>query len=172
MLYNLSELLLLDGTEKEINSKLELISVNFQGVTYALKNPGRIELKLMNLGKRRIQVEGSFEVTLLIPCDRCTEEVPYRMHECFVKDFDLNVTTDDDSDDQDDMKYISDENLDINQLIYDEIILHFPMKILCKEDCKGLCKKCGCDLNKDKCKCDNIDIDPRMAVFQDIMKRF
>ena len=39
-------------------------------------------------------------------------------------------------------------------------------KDLCKEDCKGLCPKCGCDLNEKECSCTTKEIDPRWAVLK------
>ena len=44
------------------------------------------------------------------------------------------------------------------------------MKILCKEDCKGLCSVCGKDLNEGKCDCDTFVPDPRMAAIMDIFR--
>ena len=40
--------------------------------------------------------------------------------------------------------------------------LSFPSKMLCDEDCKGLCQKCGKNLNEGECSCDMTEIDPRM----------
>lgn len=52
---------------------------------------------------------------------------------------------------------------DISQNIRDAVLLAVPMRILCKEDCKGLCPKCGADLNYEKCECVEEMIDPRLA---------
>lgn len=43
--------------------------------------------------------------------------------------------------------------IDIDGDIREELMLYYPEKILCREDCKGLCPRCGADLNKEKCKC-------------------
>ena len=61
---------------------------------------------------------------------------------------------------------------DTNELAKSEILLHWPMKILCKDDCKGLCSKCGADLNYEECGCDRTVLDPRMAAIQDIFNKF
>ena len=45
------------------------------------------------------------------------------------------------------------EYLDIDDDIREEILLNFPMKVLCKSDCKGLCPNCGANLNSEQCKC-------------------
>ncbi len=49
-------------------------------------------------------------------------------------------------------------------------ILSIPMKKLCKPDCKGLCFKCGRDLNKGECKCTETEIDPRWEKIIDLKK--
>lgn len=43
--------------------------------------------------------------------------------------------------------------LDVDKDLREEIILNFPMKVLCKPDCKGLCPQCGANLNIEKCDC-------------------
>jgi uncharacterized protein len=48
-----------------------------------------------------------------------------------------------------------DEFIDLGQRICEEIVLGYSSRILCKEDCLGLCCGCGADLNKDKCQCKN-----------------
>lgn len=47
-------------------------------------------------------------------------------------------------------------------------ILSIPMKKLCKRDCKGLCYRCGGDLNKNECNCSNAEIDPRWQKLIDL----
>ena len=72
----------------------------------------------------------------------------------------------------DENNYIAGYELDVDALIADEMVLQWPMKILCKEDCKGICKVCGTNLNKSTCDCDQTVPDPRMAVFSDIFNQF
>ena len=43
--------------------------------------------------------------------------------------------------------------IDLNPDIRDEIILGYPMRPLCRSDCRGLCLKCGQNLNEGKCNC-------------------
>lgn len=65
---------------------------------------------------------------------------------------------------EDDEDYIVVENnvLDLDDFVYQEIQLFLPQKMLCNDDCKGLCPKCGKNLNYEKCDC-KPDVDPRMA---------
>ena len=70
------------------------------------------------------------------------------------------------------MKYVISKTLDIDRLVLDELFTIIPMNVLCKEDCKGICKVCGTNLNKSTCNCDQTVPDPRMAVFSDIFNQF
>ena len=57
---------------------------------------------------------------------------------------------------------------DVDDLVYNEISVNWPMKILCRPDCKGICRVCGRDLNEGACECDTFIPDPRLAVIKDI----
>lgn len=53
--------------------------------------------------------------------------------------------------------------INIDEAVSQELLLSLPLRSLCKEDCAGLCPKCGCDLNVTKCSCVTKEIDPRWA---------
>lgn len=63
----------------------------------------------------------------------------------------------------DDYVQIEGGKLDLILPIRDEFLLSFPMRFLCKDDCKGLCAGCGADLNREECHCEKKVIDPRFA---------
>ena len=79
-------------------------------------------------------------------CDRCAEKV--KKHFSF------------------DVKRIV---VDLDELVNEEVSLSLPNKILCKEDCKGLCPKCGANLNVKQCNCKK-DVDPRMAALLQLLE--
>ena len=56
--------------------------------------------------------------------------------------------------------------LDVMPQIEESIYTLIPTKILCREDCKGLCPNCGADLNEGECSCKNEDIDPRLEALR------
>ena len=63
----------------------------------------------------------------------------------------------------DDYVQIKGGKLDLDAPICDEILLSFPMRILCSDDCRGLCAGCGADLNREACRCTKKEVDPRLA---------
>lgn len=75
--------------------------------------------------------------------------------------------------DGDNDEYIVSENgkVDLAAAVNDLILLESPSKLLCKEDCKGLCIKCGADLNFGECGCERKEIDPRLAKLKEYLNK-
>ena len=53
---------------------------------------------------------------------------------------------------------------------YPDIVMGLPTKVLCKDDCRGLCPDCGKDLNLGDCGCQKKEVDPRLAALADLLK--
>ena len=104
-------------------------------------------------------------MTQLMYCDRCLKEVPVQIALDFTRSVDAAEGTDSE---ESDSELINGCQLNIESLVYNELLMNQPEKVLCKPDCKGICKKCGKDLNEGDCGCDTFVPDPRMAVLQDI----
>ncbi len=69
----------------------------------------------------------------------------------------------------DDYAIIEDGFLDMDEPLLEELEMEFPLRFLCKEDCRGLCPKCGQNLNEAECGCVTKEIDPRLAPLQKIL---
>ena len=98
-------------------------------------------------------------------CDRCADEFEKAYS------FDISkVVVPSLENEADDEGYVITENniLDLDELIYQEIQLFLPHKMLCNDDCKGLCMKCGANLNREECNCKK-DVDPRMAALLQLL---
>jgi len=54
------------------------------------------------------------------------------------------------------------EEIDLTPLIQDQILLALPPKAVCREDCRGLCQRCGQNLNRGTCQCADQKMDPRL----------
>lgn len=100
-------------------------------------------------------------------CDRCAEPLSRKMNFSLNKILVNSLANDADADFD---YYVVVENgvLDVDEFIREEIQLFLPSKILCSEDCKGLCQKCGKNLNFGKCDCKK-DVDPRMAALLQLL---
>ena len=80
-----------------------------------------------------------------------------------------NLLGDLDEDRLDDYAIIEDGFLDMDEPLKEQLEMEFPLRFLCKEDCKGLCPKCGKNLNEGDCDCVKKEIDPRLAPLQKIL---
>jgi uncharacterized protein len=172
MLINLSEIMSVKGKIKHIEVPLERENFHLDGTDYdfVVKNP--LNLTISNLGDRKVMLEGNTNLSLLIPCSRCLEGVEIFFDINISKGLDFNETDEDRIKELDETNYIEGYNLDVDQLVYDEILIDFPMKVLCSDTCKGICNVCGANLNKETCNCDQVVGDPRMSVIRDIFNNF
>ena len=82
-----------------------------------------------------------------------------------------DVLRDLDEDRLDDYAIIEDGFLDMDDHLLQELEMEFPYRFLCREDCKGLCSKCGKNLNEGECACEKKEIDPRLLPLQKILER-
>ncbi len=58
------------------------------------------------------------------------------------------------------------DEIDFRNVIQEQVIMAIPMRPLCREDCQGLCPRCGADLNHETCDCQKKEVDPRLAVLK------
>lgn len=72
-------------------------------------------------------------------------------------------------DNVDEYVVIVDGELDLDEELHDALLLSFPMRLLCSEDCPGLCPKCGKPRREGPCNCPTREIDPRLAVLQTLL---
>ena len=157
--------------ETTIETELALTSFESRLGDYPILEKSPITLHIANQENKRLLIQGDVDVKLGIPCGRCLEEVPTPIH--FRVDKTLSITDDGIIDeDMEETDYLIGFELDVDKLVYAEILVNWPMRVLCKDDCKGICKVCGMNLNKGTCSCDSFVPDPRMAAFQDIFNKF
>lgn len=100
-------------------------------------------------------------------CDRCGRDI---RKECRIR-ISRDIVTDLANEDNDDFIVAEDMQLDLKELALSEIILNLPMKQLCSDDCKGVCQKCGANLNDGDCGCVTKEIDPRLSALQDLLNQ-
>ncbi len=103
--------------------------------------------------------------TLNVLCDRCAKEFEREVnvfYEVAVADHIMG-------EESDDILVCEDDILDVDELASQVFIVELPSKNLCKEDCRGLCHKCGADLNLSTCNCMQKEIDPRLIKLRELL---
>lgn len=172
MQIHLSDISSSEGKCIQLSVPLDMQSVTFQSGTFPILSKNPLELTITNTGNRVLKLEATGSVTVSIPCDRCLEEVPTEIPLDFERKLDMKLTDDERVNDLDESSYLTGMDLDVDQLVYLEVLMCWPLKVLCKEDCKGICSQCGKNLNYGPCECVDEPKDPRMAAISDIFSKF
>ena len=172
MKIDISDIILNANRKEDYQVEFDDASIVVGGTEYSISKKKPFDLRLNNKDDQKILISGSTEVEIVMQCDRCLNDVRILFPIMIERSLDLrdgHVITDPDEEED---TFFEDHHLDVNRLIYDEILVDWPAKVLCKEDCKGLCSVCGHDLNQGDCGCNRTVLDPRMAKFQDVFNEF
>lgn len=114
---------------------------------------------------------GRFSGSITGRCGRCLAEYTFALDKGFefVLTRDPNMSghrADELRGDDLGLSYYASDEIDLAPLIAEQVLLALPTRPLCRDDCRGLCGRCGINLNDDGCNCDDSGADPRMALFR------
>ena len=166
MKVDLSEFLEKEDQTVEKEVTIDLNSVTVSGGDHPRTDNETISLTFYNSEGKNLYISGKTELTFSAQCDRCLEDVDVRVPVEISAD--IGISDDTFSMDNDEgLDYIEDGYLDVDGMIMAEVHLGWPSKILCKDDCLGLCPVCGANRNLVTCECDTEVRDPRMMQFLD-----
>ncbi len=161
------EKLLTFDYEVDLNTDPEDTSSFLYGVSFP--SPLKVKGDITNTaGYMRMRLTMSVDYSA--ECARCLAPV------CGQFSLDLEKTvapkkllSDLDEDKLDDYAIIEDGFLDVDEQLRDQMEMEFPIRFLCSESCKGLCQRCGKNLNEGKCGCPEKEIDPRLLPLQKLL---
>lgn len=170
MRVELADIISCENKEMSQQVEIELSSFDSRLGQFPIRTKQPFAMKFANEDGKRLLIQGETEVAIGIPCDRCLEEVNRTFSIALDKEIDLTGSNEELS--MENLSYMTGTSLDVDQLIFGEILVSWPMKVLCREDCKGICKRCGANLNQAECQCQKTEPDPRMAAIQDIFNKF
>jgi len=167
MLVNLTDVFSSEGRVIEKEVPFECSELPYEGVPYPVRECSPVQLKLTNIGIGKVVVEAAVKISAVLLCDRCLSEVEHVFDLQFSRDV---VSPDKASEEEleEQEGFMEGYELNIDDLINNEIMTCWPMKVLCRQDCKGICPVCGQDLNEGTCGCDTFVPDPRMAAIMDV----
>lgn len=169
MLINLSDIFEEEGKSVSREVPMELTEVDFQGEHFPVVEKSPVALTLANDGKGRALIEADAGVSLGMKCDRCLKDVTKSL-KLHISVSVLSPETADEDEAEEQSAFMEGYQLNVDSLVRSEIFTCWPAKVLCREDCKGLCRVCGKDLNEGECGCDTFVPDPRMAAIMDIFR--
>lgn len=163
MLIDVRPILRTPGKTLDFQFELDLSDMEFAG-RYPISRPVAVEGTIRNTADV-LWLELTARSTLDAVCDRCgkafsqEKEVPFR---CMLAEELQN-------EDNDEIVLLEEGKVDVGDLARTAFILEMDTKTLCSEDCKGLCPRCGADLNLGPCSCKK-EVDPRLAALAKLLE--
>ena len=120
--------------------------------------------------RETVFIDGSLETTVAANCCRCLEvtHLPVKINFRYTFVPEKNRSRHEDELSAEDLEYgyYEDDVIDLDNLIFEQVILQIPIKVLCADACKGLCPHCGINLNTADCGCHVEQTDERLAVLK------
>lgn len=138
-----------------------------------LTEPATVTGKI-RLAGNEVFLNGHVDTRAKVECDRCLKTVETPVD----ADFELEYITGSEYESGDvaelteaemSVAVFDGKAIDVDEIVKEQIVLAVPTRMLCREDCKGICPECGTDRNTGDCNCTTDDIDPRWAALKKII---
>lgn len=163
MLLELQQIFQNEGMCSSFVHKLDFSDIDINGVL-PFKSLIEISGQVCNrAGVVSLRYDTAFDFS--VPCDRCGKTLSDRLEYPFEHVLVSSLAGDEDND----LLLVENFNLDLDELVYSDILLELPSKHLCSSKCKGLCGKCGKNLNEGDCGCEEHEVDPRLAILKELL---
>ena len=164
MLLNVKPILHTPGKRLDFQFELDLSDMEFSG-QYPISRPVAVSGEVRNTAGI-LELTLNARSTLDAVCDRCGK--------AFVQEKDVlfacMLAEELQNEENDEIVLLEDGMVDVGDLARTAFILDMDTKTLCSEDCKGLCPRCGADLNLGPCSCKK-ETDPRLAVLAKLLEK-
>lgn len=151
-----------------LNDTFPVDDFSVEGLVYHVQGPAVMDVDVAHTGDG-ILVYGHVSLPTRVACVRCLEEFDLELHGHFETLFYLKPTVDEEGDELPSVDEQGDIALQAE--VYAALRIEAPFAPICGDDCKGLCPKCGTNLNEETCHCSN-EVDPHhpFAGLADLIK--
>ena len=163
MVVDLKRVFVTPNASLPLTYSFDMSSVPFAGA-FPLSQPVAFRGTVSNRADL-VQLAATISFVFVAPCDRCGDLVK-REHTVKVEKV-LAVSAQ--SEESESILLTPDMKLDLDELIYSEVVVNIPTKHLCRDDCAGLCPVCGKNLNSGNCGCVGKEIDPRLSALAELL---
>ena len=166
MLLGLSKIIDCPGASVSFSTSVDLSDLQY-GESYPVSEPVLADGMVRNTAGVLVMT-GNVRTTLHGVCDRCAQD--------FEKDVELPidvvlVTELSNEENEDEWVFpLVGDNADLEDIVRTVFVLNMDSKLLCSEDCKGLCCRCGKNLNDGPCSCEK-ELDPRFAALNQLLEK-
>ena len=166
MLLGLSKIIDCPGQSIPFSVSVDLSDLCY-GVSYPVSEPVLAQGTVRNTAGV-LMMEGQVRTTIHGICDRCAgsfdQEVTFPIDVVLVTEL-ANEENEDEW-----VFPLEGDSADLDDIVRTVFVLNLDSKLLCKEDCKGLCPKCGKNLNDGPCNCQK-ELDPRFAALKQLLEK-
>jgi uncharacterized protein len=144
------------------------------GESFRFTSPMTVSLELTRSGGMAL-LKSRVDTIVEWRCARCLEPFSAVLHSEAATSFkpkpasfpeEIELTREDAE-----TEFYEGEEIDATQVVQDQVLLALPAKAVCREDCRGLCPRCGINLNREVCRCESETVDPRLAVLKKFRAR-
>ena len=150
-------------------------TIDFRTGEFRQAAPLTVELAA-ELEGAEIHIVGRLATRLALACARCLEPVEremaprfdlhYRPVASIAREEEITLAADDLE-----VGFYAGQGLFLADVVAEQVYLALPMKVVCREDCRGLCPGCGVNLNRERCRCAPRALDPRLAPLAEWKKK-
>ncbi len=160
-----------EGFHRRIEEDGSKIAALAGMVDFAFLEPVRAVLHITETDGT-LNVTGELRTAVRLSCSRCLKDVVHRIE----RDFSIFFTKEAGPEEEEreltgeeiEMVHLQGDEIDTDEVLLEQIVLDIPVRPLCTPGCKGLCPKCGKDLNLGRCNCpEEKKVDPRFAKLKD-----
>ena len=166
MLLGLSKIIDCPGASVPFSASVDLSDLRY-GESYPVTEPVQASGTVRNTAGV-LMMTGSLRTTIHGVCDRCAADF-----ERFVEfPIDVVLVTELSNEENEDewVFHLEADAADLEDIVRTVFVLNLDSKLLCSEDCKGLCCRCGKNLNEGPCSCQK-EIDPRFAALKQLLEK-
>ena len=149
-----------------------LESIRYYGLDYNLISPLGLSGRISRAGKN-FMIKAKVDFDYKGECSRCLCDLDVKVN-YDIDAYLMKEEYDEDIYEDVDIFPLEGTEVDLLELVDSTLTYNMPQRVLCSEDCKGICSGCGVDLNTQGCVCedsmDEDDIDPRFAKLKELLK--
>ena len=166
MLLGLSKIIDCPGASVSFSTSVDLSDLCY-GVSYPVSEPVKAEGTVRNTAGVLVMT-GEITTRIHGICDRCASEFD---REVFFPIDVVLVTEMANEENEDEWVFpLEGDSADLDDIVRTVFVLNLDSKLLCSEDCKGLCHRCGKNLNEGPCDCRK-ELDPRFAALKQLLEK-
>lgn len=166
MLLGLSEIMDSPGQSVSFSVGVDLSDLCY-GITYPVSEPVLAQGVVRNTAGVLV-MKGSVSTTIHGICDRCASEFSRFLE--FPMEVVLSAEPEAEEDADEWIFPLVSDSADLDDIVRTVFVLNLDSKLLCREDCKGLCPRCGKNLNDGSCACKK-ELDPRWAALEQFIEK-